>query len=53
LLRAGRTAEPSDLVKAVKDAVDAFAGAAPQADDITALALRWQPEGWMGGGADR
>ncbi len=50
LLRAGRTAEPSDLVKAVKDAVDAFAGAAPQADDITALALRWQPEGWMGGG---
>jgi hypothetical protein len=26
-----------------KEAVDAFAGIAPRTDDVTALALRWQP----------
>ena len=38
-----RNAEPAELVRIVKDAVEDFAGAAPKADDITALALRWRP----------
>jgi sigma-B regulation protein RsbU (phosphoserine phosphatase) len=42
-LRASRDAEPAELVRIVKDAVEDFAGAAPKADDITALALRWRP----------
>lgn len=42
-LRASRDAGPAELVKIVKDAVKDFAGAAPKADDITALALRWRP----------
>jgi len=45
VLQAACHAEPVALVEAVKDAVDAFAGAAPKADDITALALRWLPVG--------
>ena len=31
------------MVGVIKDAVDAFTGSAPRADDVTALALRWQP----------
>lgn len=42
-LQAAHDAEPLELVTAVKDAVDRFAGNAPQADDFTALALRWHP----------
>jgi hypothetical protein len=36
-------AEPLEMVRVVKDAVDAFTGSAPRADDVAALALRWQP----------
>ena len=43
VLRAAHDAGPDELVRIVNDAVDAFTGAAPAADDITALALRWQP----------
>lgn len=35
---------PRDIVERVKASVDAFAGSAPQADDLTALALSWLPE---------
>jgi sigma-B regulation protein RsbU (phosphoserine phosphatase) len=45
LLRASNAAEPLEMVSAVKEAVDAFTGTAPRADDVTALALRWQPGG--------
>lgn len=34
---------PEEMVRSVKDRVDAFTGEAPKADDITMLALRWQP----------
>ena len=30
-------------MRAVKLHVDAFTGEAPKADDVTILALRWQP----------
>jgi phosphoserine phosphatase RsbU/P len=43
LLRETNTAEPLEMVRVIKDAVDAFTGNAPRADDVTALALRWQP----------
>jgi sigma-B regulation protein RsbU (phosphoserine phosphatase) len=43
VLRSARHAEPTALVGIVNDAVDAFAGAAPAADDMTALAFRWRP----------
>ena len=43
LLRDANAAEPLEMVKVIKDAVDAFTGSAPRADDVTALALRWQP----------
>ena len=43
LLRTSHAAEPSEMVGVIKDAVDAFTGSAPRADDVTALALRWQP----------
>jgi sigma-B regulation protein RsbU (phosphoserine phosphatase) len=33
-----------DLCKAIKKDVDAFVGDAPQFDDITMLAIRWQPK---------
>ena len=36
-------ADPIEIVEFVKKAVDTFAGAAPRADDVTALALRWRP----------
>ena len=45
LLRASGALAPQDMVHAVKQAVDAFTGAAPRADDVTALALRWLPAG--------
>ncbi len=43
LLRDANGAEPLEIVRVIKDAVDAFTGAAPQTDDVTALALRWLP----------
>jgi phosphoserine phosphatase RsbU/P len=43
LLREANAAEPLEMVRVIKDAVDAFTGTAPRADDVTALALRWQP----------
>jgi sigma-B regulation protein RsbU (phosphoserine phosphatase) len=43
LLREVGTAEPGEMVRAVKGAVDAFTGPAPRADDVTVLAVRWQP----------
>jgi sigma-B regulation protein RsbU (phosphoserine phosphatase) len=36
-------ADPAEIVRVVKNAVDTFAGVAPKADDVTALALRWHP----------
>lgn len=43
LLRQANAAEPREMVRIVKDAVDAFAGNASRTDDLTALALRWRP----------
>ena len=43
LLREANAAEPLEIVRVIKDAVDAFTGSAPMADDVTALALRWHP----------
>jgi sigma-B regulation protein RsbU (phosphoserine phosphatase) len=43
LLREANAAEPLEMVRVIKDAVDAFTGSAPRTDDVTALALRWQP----------
>jgi sigma-B regulation protein RsbU (phosphoserine phosphatase) len=41
---AGHRADaPRELVAAVATDVDAFAGGAPKADDVTMLALRWSP----------
>ena len=40
-LAALRNETPEAIVRAVKDRVDAFTGAAPKADDVTLLALRW------------
>jgi sigma-B regulation protein RsbU (phosphoserine phosphatase) len=42
-LRAAFNAAPDDMVHAMKKQVDAFAGDAPKADDVTMLALRWEP----------
>jgi sigma-B regulation protein RsbU (phosphoserine phosphatase) len=42
-LAAHHSDPPHDLVTAVKAEVDAFAGTAPKADDVTMLALRWSP----------
>lgn len=42
-LRAAVNASAVDLVRIVTDNVYAFTGSAPQADDVTALALRWHP----------
>jgi serine phosphatase RsbU (regulator of sigma subunit)/methyl-accepting chemotaxis protein len=36
---------PAELVRAVVESVQRFAGAAPESDDVTALALRWSPAG--------
>ena len=45
LLRQANAAEPREMVRIIKDAVDAFTGGAPKTDDLTALALRWRPAG--------
>jgi sigma-B regulation protein RsbU (phosphoserine phosphatase) len=45
LLREANAAQPREMVRIIKDAVDAFTGCAPRADDVTALALRWRPAG--------
>jgi sigma-B regulation protein RsbU (phosphoserine phosphatase) len=34
---------PEEMVRAIKAKVDGFTGEAPQSDDVTMLALRWQP----------
>jgi len=36
-------ADPVEIIRVIKNAVDAFSGSAPRADDVTALALRWRP----------
>ncbi len=43
-LRAVRTAAPAAIIRSIKEHVDQFTGASPKADDVTMLALRWQPE---------
>lgn len=50
ILRSCAGAGPAAMVTSVKQAVDKFAGAALQADDITALAIAWQPSGVPGAG---
>jgi len=42
-LSATHSADPVEIVRVIKNAVDKFAGSAPKADDVTALALRWRP----------
>ncbi len=42
-LRGAVAASAEDLVRLVTDNVNAFTGSAPKADDVTALALRWDP----------
>jgi sigma-B regulation protein RsbU (phosphoserine phosphatase) len=42
-LRAAANRRPVELVRNVAESVQAFTGAAPKADDVTALALRWSP----------
>ena len=42
-LQAIANAPAAELVATITDKVHAFAGAAPKADDITILALRWRP----------
>ena len=42
-LRPAVNLTPEEIVRAVKDQVDAYTGAAPKADDVTILALRWKP----------
>jgi phosphoserine phosphatase RsbU/P len=42
-LRIASSLTPEEMVRAVKVHVDAFTGEAPKADDVTMLALRWQP----------
>jgi phosphoserine phosphatase RsbU/P len=42
-LIAANAEDPIEIVRVVKNAVDAFTGTAPKADDVTALALRWRP----------
>jgi sigma-B regulation protein RsbU (phosphoserine phosphatase) len=43
VLRGAGKASAADLVRAVTDHVRDFAGSAPKADDVTALAIRWLP----------
>ncbi|WP_076862230.1 PP2C family protein-serine/threonine phosphatase [Bradyrhizobium mercantei] len=45
LLAQAHAAEPLEIVRMIRDAVDAFTGGAPRTDDLTALALRWRPAG--------
>jgi phosphoserine phosphatase RsbU/P len=42
-LRSGIEAPVTELVQKVTQNVQAFTGSAPNADDVTALALRWRP----------
>jgi sigma-B regulation protein RsbU (phosphoserine phosphatase) len=35
--------EPAEMLRSLKAKVDGFTGEAPKADDVTMLALRWQP----------
>jgi sigma-B regulation protein RsbU (phosphoserine phosphatase) len=42
-LRIASNVTPEEIVRAVKSHVDAFTGEAAKADDVTILALRWQP----------
>jgi sigma-B regulation protein RsbU (phosphoserine phosphatase) len=44
-LNASIAASASELVESVIKSVHSFAGAAPKADDLTILALRWRPAG--------
>ena len=44
-LSAASALTPQEMVRAIKAKVDAFTGEAPQSDDVTMLALRWQPAG--------
>jgi sigma-B regulation protein RsbU (phosphoserine phosphatase) len=41
VLRAAGRAAPASIVHMVTDDMHGFAGTAPQADDVTVLALRW------------
>ena len=43
-LDAANGMDPAGIVRLVKNAVDAFTGSAPKADDVTALALQWLPD---------
>ena len=43
VLREGRGDTPADLIARIRHDVDRFTGAAPRADDMTMLALRWDP----------
>src|SRR4029077_5972165 len=42
-LRAASALTPEEIVRAIKGKVDVFASEAPKFDDVTMLALRWQP----------
>jgi sigma-B regulation protein RsbU (phosphoserine phosphatase) len=42
-LSALRNATPDAVVRTVKEQVDQFIGGAPKADDLTMLAVRWEP----------
>jgi sigma-B regulation protein RsbU (phosphoserine phosphatase) len=44
-LSSADSADPVEIVRLVRNAVDSFTGSAPKADDVTALALRWRPAG--------
>ena len=43
ILTAGAALSPRELTQAVLGAVAAFTAGAPQSDDITALAVKWNP----------
>jgi sigma-B regulation protein RsbU (phosphoserine phosphatase) len=42
-LSAASALTPEEMVRAIKVKVDVFTGEAPKSDDVTMLALRWQP----------
>ena len=44
-LCAAAALRPREMVRAIKAKVDGFTAEAPQSDDVTMLALRWQPAG--------
>jgi phosphoserine phosphatase RsbU/P len=44
-LCAASALRPDEMVRAIKVKVDVFTGDAPQSDDVTMLALQWQPAG--------